>query len=232
MPTTEIATLTLKPGSEIGDPDNAASATVNECCNILSKQPGLLHLRFGPQVEETNKMQMMIGTALPSTLRLQYTNKHIPAEWESIQNHKDFEASSAYPDFLSKFKTIMAGPPSFVHVDYPDPDAVTAALKAPVTEVATMYFKDGPPETYIPDVHQFVKAVGKTGQAAIGPTHEVIERDGFKGKGTVLIIGCETVEEHLSFRQTQMFQENRAKLTNGPGCFEVHHTTFMDFVAN
>ena len=61
MPTTEIATLTLAPGVDIGDPNNDASKTVNECGNILIKQPGLQALRFGPMVEDPGKMQMLIG---------------------------------------------------------------------------------------------------------------------------------------------------------------------------
>lgn len=61
MPTTEIATLTLAPGSDIGDPNNNASRIVNECGNVLAKQPGLLALRFGPLVEDGSKMEMVIG---------------------------------------------------------------------------------------------------------------------------------------------------------------------------
>ena len=61
MPTTEIATLTLTPGSDIGDPNNDASRVVNECGNVLAKQPGLKTLKFGPVVEDASKMQMFIG---------------------------------------------------------------------------------------------------------------------------------------------------------------------------
>lgn len=61
MPTTEIATLTLAPGSDIGDPNNDASRVVNECCNVISKQPGFQALRFGPTVEDASKMQLFIG---------------------------------------------------------------------------------------------------------------------------------------------------------------------------
>lgn len=64
MPVTEIATLTLKPGSDIGDPNNDASRVVNECGNVLIKQPGLQKLRFGPIVEDSGKMQMVIGMPL------------------------------------------------------------------------------------------------------------------------------------------------------------------------
>lgn len=61
MPTTEIATLTLIPGADIGDPNNDASSIVNDCGNVLAKQPGLQSLRFGPVIEDASKMQMFIG---------------------------------------------------------------------------------------------------------------------------------------------------------------------------
>lgn len=69
MPTTEIATLTLKPGSDIGDPSNNASGVVNECCGVIAKQPGLQTLKFGPMIEDSSKMQMFIGTS-PNTIHI------------------------------------------------------------------------------------------------------------------------------------------------------------------
>lgn len=61
MPTTEIATLTLTPACDIGDPNNDASRVVNECCNVLARQPGIQTVRFGPVVEHPDQMQMFIG---------------------------------------------------------------------------------------------------------------------------------------------------------------------------
>ena len=188
MPTTEIATLTLTPGSDIGDPNNAASATLNECGNVLVKQPGLLALRFGPQVEDSSKMQMFISECACLNLLSLPQLSNLRSDWESTQRHHDFMAGEDYPPFLEKMKTIMAGPPSFAHVDF-DTDGLASALKAPVTEVATFYFNEKPPDAYLPGVVEFVKACAAdagTGNGptryALGTTHELIEKDGVKGQ--------------------------------------------------
>ena len=62
MPNTEIATLILKPGSDIGDPNNDASRVMNDCGNVLAKQPGVQSLRFGTVVEHSSKMQLVVST--------------------------------------------------------------------------------------------------------------------------------------------------------------------------
>lgn len=61
MPSTEIVTVSLTPGADIGDPNNEASSIVNDCCNILAKVPGVQSLRFGTVIEDASKLQMFVG---------------------------------------------------------------------------------------------------------------------------------------------------------------------------
>lgn len=137
-------------------------------------------------------------------------------------------ASEAYPPFLEKFKSIMAGPPAFKHVDF-DGDLV-GATKAPVTEVATFHFHGTTPENYTKGVQDFIQlCISKSPNQkvhgyATGVTHEEIEREGVKGKGGVLVIGWDSVEQHMEFRQTDVFQQNRESMRQGAGAIEVHHT--------
>lgn len=157
-------------------------------------------------------------------------------DWDSIKNHHDFRAASDYPPFLEKFKTIMAGPPSFMHVDFEGD--LASALKAPVTEVATFYFQDSTPQGYTENVHEFIKTCLAAGPKqkvygyATGTSHEVVEREGVKGKAGVLVIGWDSVEDHMEFRKTEVFQREAPNMRQGAGSIEVHHSAFMNFVAS
>lgn len=136
--------------------------------------------------------------------------------------------SEAYPPFLDKFKKIIAGPPSFMHIDF-DGD-LAGALKAPVTEVATFYFQGGVPEGYTQKVKDFIELCiketpdQKVYGYATGVTSEEVEKDGVKGTGGVLVLGWESVEQHMEFRKTEVFQNNAGSMRQGAQGIEVHHT--------
>lgn len=144
-------------------------------------------------------------------------------------------ATAAYKPFLNTFKTIIGGPFSLVHVDFTPADGVKRALSAPVTELATFYWDGAPPDDAVSSVEKFIKAwEAEAGEGkvrwAYGVTHEEIEREGVKGKGAVLLIGWESKEEHMQFRETEVFKKNIDLLRQGAKGAEMHHTQFMDFV--
>ena len=43
---------------------------------------------------------------------------------------------------------------------------------------------------------------------AVGITHETLEKEGVKGKAAVLLIGWQSREAHMAFRETQSFKDN------------------------
>lgn len=51
MPTTEILTIPLKPGSDISDPSNEAAKIVKDFSTEVSKFKGVQQIYFGMQVE-------------------------------------------------------------------------------------------------------------------------------------------------------------------------------------
>lgn len=122
----------------------------------------------------------------------------------------------------------MAARPTFAHIDFEGD--LAGALKAPVTEVATFYFQGGTPENYLQGVKDFINlCVKETPDQklygfATGITQEELERDGVKGRSGVLVVGWESVESHMEFRKTKVFQENRESMRQGAGAIEVHHT--------
>lgn len=122
----------------------------------------------------------------------------------------------------------MAGPPSFLHVDFEGD--LRAALDAPVTELATFYFQNDTPQNYTKGVHDFIQLCVKESPEqkvygyATGTSHEEVEREGVKGKAGVLAVGWQSVEQHMEFRKTEVFQKNAPGMRQGAGSIEVHHT--------
>jgi hypothetical protein len=64
-----------------------------------------------------------------------------------------------------------------------------------------------------------------------GVTHEEIEKDSVKGKGAVLLIGWQSRQEHMDFREKETFKKNIQLLRQNAKGIEMHHTTFMTHVA-
>lgn len=145
----------------------------------------------------------------------------------------DFMAKDIYQPFIAKLKPILGGAISVQHQDM-KPD-LQAALKAPVTEVATFYFDGSPPSDAYESTKKFIEicekdAAAKVSGWAYGITQEEIEKDGVKGYGAVLAIGWETVEAHMEFRTTEVFKENVHLLRQNAKGIEMHHVRFMNYV--
>lgn len=66
MPVTEFVTISLKPGSEIGNPDNHAAPAVKEGTETIASQDGCQNLQFGTLVERPNELQLIISKSMPS----------------------------------------------------------------------------------------------------------------------------------------------------------------------
>lgn len=146
-------------------------------------------------------------------------------------------AADACQPFREKLGTIHAGVEGVVHVDFRPEGGVSVALSAPVTEVATFYYNDAPPETAFEGAKTLIEALKKDGVNilgwAFGTTHEVIERDGVRGKGNVLVVGWETVEAHLDSHNTQALKDHIHKLTTPEvKTFEMHHVQATAYHSN
>ena len=56
--TTEIATLTLVAGSDIGDPNNPAAQVFKDSMDTINKADGLQQAQFGLGVESPDMLQL------------------------------------------------------------------------------------------------------------------------------------------------------------------------------
>ena len=214
MPTTEIALIPLLPGTSIGDPSNPGAAVVASVASTLRQQDGFQEMHFGTQVESPEVLQMLFN-------------------WDSRQHHEAFIASDAYAPHLQRCATIMAGPVDIFHVDFEPAGALSKALSAPVTEIATFYCEGEPVKDWTSNaakacewLEREAKAAGYLG-AAYGITHEEVEYRGVKGKAAVIAIGWTSKEAHMEFRETQTFKENIGLLRGEAKAIEMHHVVMM-----
>lgn len=107
-----------------------------------------------------------------------------------------------------------------MHVDFQPEGGVAAALSAKMTQVATFYFDGAPPATAFDGAKTLItrlierEDVNVTGWA-YGTTHEVVEKEGVRGRANVLVMGWESVEAHAASHETRTLKENIHLLTTG-----------------
>ncbi|EME77976.1 uncharacterized protein MYCFIDRAFT_70693 [Pseudocercospora fijiensis CIRAD86] len=218
MPTTEILVAPLTAGSDIGDPDNAAAVVMKEVGDRLAATAGVQQIYFGTWVESPDTFQLLVN-------------------WDKMDSHKAFIATEVYQPFLQRFLTMTAGAPRMIHADMQPESEFSRAVAAPVTEVATFYFDGEAPADYLEGVEKFRQVIEKDGAdgylgACVGSTYEDDnEREGVKGQAAVVLIGWESVDKHMAFRETSSFKDNIKWLRNGAQKIEMHHVQFMEFVA-
>ncbi len=68
MPVTELATIPLVAGSQLGDPDNSSAAVFKDCATTISQQDGYHQMQFGVGLESPGTLQMAIGLSIQSNL--------------------------------------------------------------------------------------------------------------------------------------------------------------------
>ncbi|KAH9829767.1 hypothetical protein Tdes44962_MAKER02245 [Teratosphaeria destructans] len=221
MTTTEIAWFPLKAGSNIGDPDSEAASVLKSTFDTLRQQDGLQQVQFGTWVENPSNFQLFVN-------------------WDSKKHHEAFIASSTYRPFFKRFGALVddSSPGSGIfHVDFDAPAALAKVFSAPVTEVATFYFEGAPPADYVQQAKKLAtvleenKVDGYLG-ATLGTSYEEIEREGVKGKVGVLVVGWQSVEAHLAFRETHMFKDNIHLVRSDAKKIEMHHVQFMQAQAD
>ncbi|CZS89856.1 uncharacterized protein RAG0_01093 [Rhynchosporium agropyri] len=207
-PVTEIAYITLKPGTDISGSSDAAKAW-KEGLSIISKQAGYQRSRYGITMESPELLMWFI-------------------DWDSVSSHKAFEASSDYTTFGSLLSTLMTTA-HFHHISFsPFPPSILTT--APVIEFVT--FLDTTP-SFPSNVSKFMSAVGIPDGCYGGVWGESIEtdigkhEDGIlKGRVVVLAVGWESKDAHLRFTETEKFNENIGLLGEGLGGVEMFHVPF------
>lgn len=155
--------------------------------------------------------------AFPSTINEQDC---LSVDWDSHDAQKKFTTIPAHDSMVQKLRTLAEG----IHVHHAlfthFPPSI--ADTSPVTEFATFYnaengFKENA-KKFIDRTMEVMRDNGGLG-SVLGETIEgdvvkhVDQRKGVEGgKAVVLLIGWESKEAHMRFRETGVFKENVALL--------------------
>ncbi|CAG8959812.1 hypothetical protein HYFRA_00001720 [Hymenoscyphus fraxineus] len=207
-PVTEIAYLTLKPGVDISGSTDAAKAW-QEGLSVVKKQEGYQRSYYGRAMESPDLLLWFI-------------------DWDSYEAHINFTKSSVYESFANNLGALMEG--FHLHHVGLKPFPPTVLGKAPVIEFAT--FLDTQPQ-FLDNVGKFMNAVGMPEKCYGGAWGESVETDvgkhedgSVKGRAVVLVIGWESKEAHMQFRETEVFKGNIGLLREGVGGVEMFHVPF------
>ncbi|KAL9131655.1 MAG: hypothetical protein Q9217_000466 [Psora testacea] len=218
-PVTELATIPLQSGATIEDPDSPAGKIWTATLDTVSQQPGYQRAYYGREIENPALLQLFV-------------------DWDSYDAHQDFIKSRIYEPFVKHLMSIVDGEVEMRHASLEPhpPSPAVSGTRSPVTEVLTAYVEkkdEGVAENF-GQLGQVVlsKADGSKAISA-GWVIEEVQHDNFgqgkKGNAYVMLIGWESKEKHMAFRETQDFKDNVHLVRGGEvKGMEVHHTSFTE----
>lgn len=217
-PVTEIATLPLATGMEIEDPTSPAGQSWANVLDTLQKQEGYQRSFYGRQLEDPQLVQLFV-------------------DWDSYESHETFMKSSIYGPTMQRLASILNGAIDVKHASF-DPHLPSNAIgktNAPVTEVllAVLSSKD---ENYASNAAKFAKLTRDNANGCKGAsTGWVREQVGHESLGEAqkgfvyaFVIGWESKDVHLAFRETTAFKESISLIRDGAQALQVNHTSFNE----
>ncbi|KAG8532767.1 uncharacterized protein KY384_002645 [Bacidia gigantensis] len=216
-PATEIATWSLKAGTDIDDPSSNSGKVWASTLDTVSSQPGYQRAYYGRTLENPSIFQFLV-------------------DWDSYDHHQDFVKSSIYGPFVKHLMTIVNGGFTMRHANFEPhpPSKVVGKTNAPVTEVLTAYV-EAKDEGYAANVTKFghklqdERVQGFKGFSS-GWVMENVEHEKFgegkKGHAYVAVFGYETMEDHARVRDSQFFKDNIGLIREGAAGLQMHHVCF------
>ena len=219
-PVTEMVTMTLQTGAAIEDPNSPSGRVWAECHDTISQQPGYQRAYYGRQLENPSLLQLLV-------------------DWDSYEAHENFTKDGVYEPFLKHFMTFVDGEIAMHHACFRPhpPSAAVSGTCSPVTEVWTTYL-DGRSEEFEENIARFGQIVldKADGCRALssGWAMEEVEHESFgpgkkKGNAYVTVIGWDSKEKHMAFRETPDFMDNihlvRRDEVRG---MTMHHVSFVE----
>ncbi|KAI9694291.1 MAG: hypothetical protein M1820_009050 [Bogoriella megaspora] len=218
---TEIVSLPLIPGSDPKDPTSAAGKVLLDTWSTVSAQEGFVRLLWGTQVEDPTIVQGYID-------HIQLTSAHL--DWESLDKHATFQKSPEYQPFLTHLGSILSSEPNLLHYTFDQGSKPDVALNAPVVEYASAYLE---PSASIEEFNQIARNLEKVFTehakgfhgATWGHSHEKREYQGGKVKVGLLLLGWDSVDAHLNFREHEEFKKALGPLRDFVKGLEAYHVS-------
>ncbi|KAL9094358.1 MAG: hypothetical protein Q9165_003208 [Trypethelium subeluteriae] len=227
---TEIAVISLIPGSDPHDESSNARKVLRDTRDTAASHHGFGRIRWGTQVEDPSTALIFIGAVL--TLANQHNNiaDTVYADWDSLSAHENFMKSSDFQRFVKHLGSILVGPPNVTHYEFTHGSNRDLAINAPVTEYAQAMFSISAPDEEFDRIAQGIrKAATDYGKGfrglSWGHAHEAKTEKGEDCKVAMLIAGWDSVEAHHGFEASKAFElaiAPMAKLVKGSNVKHVH----------
>ncbi|KAG9524302.1 hypothetical protein KCV07_g2011, partial [Aureobasidium melanogenum] len=214
MPVIEVATIPLLAGSNVREQGSEAARIWQDMLTTISQQDGCQDIYYGLEHESPNTAQLFIG-------------------WDTIAHHQRFQKLPVYGQMLQSLETILDGSPQLVHFELRRPsDLLTAAISAPVTELATLFLPEKM-TSFDDNLGSFAKILVEHAEGFVGCAFswiiEEVEHESFgpgvKGRACILAIGWSSISAHTTFKETGAFKKGLELFKDATGS-EIHHTTF------
>ncbi|KIW00372.1 uncharacterized protein PV09_08083 [Verruconis gallopava] len=219
MVSTEFATVRLKPGTDVKS-EGKGKEIVDLVCETVSRQEGCLFVASGVTVEDPEVWEMVV-------------------EWRDIADHKRFQTNEAYGPFMEKARTVVSEEPGSLVINHADlTTPISDVTSAPVVEVLLFYAAPdaGRDDELVAAVRELVDAGLKNGAAvtnvAAGWVVEPLEwPEKFEGKAKAyrVVIGWESVEKHMEYRETDSFKQTIPAVRACVLATDMHHTVFNKY---
>ncbi|KAF7887796.1 hypothetical protein EAF00_010090 [Botryotinia globosa] len=230
-PVTEMVRMELRGEIGGGDLEGEGEGEVEEAARIwretldtVAAQKGCTNSYYGGTLEDDGVLIWCI-------------------DWTSLAPHKAFMNSPAYPAFLENLQPIM-GSVEIIHASKLDVAGAiaeeNAGQKGGVMEVATFFdvedvFLEGVEtfKTAIRKLHSEEKIAGFLGVIDSGEVIEKIAKkkeamEEEKGRALILMLGWETKEAHMAFRETKEFADSIGFLRKGTSGADMFHVAFRN----
>ena len=241
---TEIAVLPLVSGAQIEDPSTPAGAVWKSTLDTIHAQTGVQRIYWGRQIENPSNLDLLIGKSFITSIHPSFpkipANVPTRSDWDCVEAHKDFIASPEYGPFAKHLMTIIDGKISLNHANFTPHPPSAAVGRAPVTERLTLFFSadisEDDMKKFDENIQKFLGILKENAgdgfkAASSGWIVEEMEHEGIEGKARAItgVIGWESVEAHMAFREHPAFKENvglvRGDKVKGS---KVHHVKFQE----
>ena len=154
-------------------------------------------------------------------------------DWTSLDKHLEWRQRPEHDPTAAISAPVFGNGGFMRHVDFEPYCESVKAFTEPVTQVATFFYDGSPPEGILDGVHKFFevlkeKKVPGALSCAAGITYEEVEFEDGKGRAVVLVIGWRSIEDHLAFKETKLYEESIPLLrTDEAAKVDVHHVKFF-----
>ncbi|KAK6604388.1 hypothetical protein H4I95_06291 [Botrytis cinerea] len=225
-PVTEMARIGLRGDIGAGDLEGEGEEARiwRETLDTVAAQKGCTNSYYGGTLEDNEVLVWCI-------------------DWTSLAPHKAFMDSPAYPAFLENLQPIM-GSVKIIHMSKLDVAGAISKIngeqKGGVMEVAIFFDVE---DVFLEGIEKFKSAMHKlhaekkiAGFLGVIDSGEVIEKiaknkeakEEEKGRALVIMIGWESKEAHLAFRETKEFAESTVFLRKGTSGADMFHVAFKN----